>query len=108
MAGDVGYPIADGDGLHHAPPGVRQRRLVPAQAIGQHYRAVAVRPDDSIVVLGNFSTLDGGERDIDIGVLQFDNGGSLDPAFSGDGVALLRYSSSVSYTHLTLPTSDLV
>lgn len=66
--------------------------IASAQAIGQHYRAVAVRPDGTIVVLGHFTTLDGGERDIDIGVLQFDNGGSLDPAFSGDGVALLRYS----------------
>ena len=68
--------------------------IAAAQAIGQHYKAVALRPDSTIVVLGNFSTLNGGERDIDIGVLQFDNGGSLDPAFSGDGVALLRYSSS--------------
>lgn len=68
--------------------------IAAAQTSGQHYRAVAVRPDDSIVVLGHFTTINSGERDIDIGVLQFDNGGSLDPAFSGDGVALLRYSSS--------------
>ena len=57
-------------------------------------RAVALRPDSTIVVLGHFSTADGGQRDIDIGVLQFDNGGSLDQTFSGDGVALLRYSNS--------------
>lgn len=68
--------------------------IAAAQANGQHFRAVAIRPDSSIVVAGNFSTINSGERDIDIGVLQFDNGGSLDPAFSGDGVALLRYSSS--------------
>ena len=68
--------------------------IAAAQTIGQHYRAVALRPDSTIVVLGHFSTVDGGQRDIDIGVLQFDNGGSLDPAFSGDGVALLRYSSN--------------
>lgn len=67
--------------------------IAAAQANGQHYRAVAVRPDESIVVLGHFTTINGGERDIDIGVLQFDNGGSLDLAFSGDGVVLLRYSS---------------
>lgn len=66
--------------------------IAAAQAIGQHYRAVAVRPDERIVVLGHFSTLDGGSRDIDIGVLQFDNGGSLDPTFSDDGVALVRFS----------------
>ncbi len=68
--------------------------IAAAETIGQHYRAVALRPDSTIVVLGHFSTLDGGQRDIDIGVLQFCNGGSLDPAFSGDGVALLRYSSN--------------
>lgn len=75
-----------------AGAGVVTPLIAAAQTIGQHYRAVAVRPDGTIVVLGHFTTLDGGERDIDIGVLQFDGGGSLDPAFSGDGVALLRYS----------------
>ncbi|MBK8284443.1 MAG: hypothetical protein IPK97_05930 [Ahniella sp.] len=67
--------------------------IADAQSEGQHYRSVALRSDGSIVVLGHFTTLDGGTRDIDIGVLQFDGGGSLDPAFSGDGVTLLRYSS---------------
>ena len=67
--------------------------LIPqAQAIGQHYWAVVVRPGGQSVVLGHFVTSNAGEPDQDLGVLQFDSDGGLDSSFSGDGVALLRYS----------------
>lgn len=65
-----------------------------AIATGQHFQSVVARPDGRSVVLGNFATFNATLTDIDLGVLQFDGGGTLDSAFSGDGVVLLRYSES--------------
>jgi len=65
-----------------------------AIATGQHYQSIVARPDGRSVVLGHFATFNNTSTDIDIGVLQFDGGGSLDTSFSGDGVVLLRYSES--------------
>ncbi len=66
--------------------------IAQAIATGQHYQSVVVRPDGRSVVLGHFATFNNTLTDIDLGVLQFDGGGSLDSDFSGDGVVLLRYS----------------
>lgn len=65
--------------------------IAAANPLGQHYEALALRPDGHILVLGHFATNNGGAPDQDLGVIQFDSGGSLDTAFSGDGVVLLRY-----------------
>ncbi len=74
-----------------AGAGVVTPQITQANAEGQYYEALTLRPDGRIAVLGHFLTDNAGVLDQDLGVLQFDTGGSLDPGFSGDGVALLRY-----------------
>ena len=74
-----------------AGAGVLTPQILQANAEGQYYEALTLRPDGRIAVLGHFLTNNAGILDQDLGVLQFDTGGSLDSTFSGDGVALLRY-----------------
>jgi uncharacterized delta-60 repeat protein len=59
--------------------------LPVASAFAQHYEAIVVRPDGRFAVLGDFMMASNGVLDLELGLLQFDNGGSLDPAFDNDG-----------------------
>lgn len=64
--------------------------LIPqALPIGQHFSAVVLRPDGLAVVAAHFATASGAREDRDVGLLQFDGGGSLDLAFGSGGVRLL-------------------
>ena len=63
--------------------------LPQALPIGQHFSAVALRPDGLAVVAAHFATSSGAREDRDAGLLQFDGGGSLDVAFGSGGVRLL-------------------
>jgi uncharacterized delta-60 repeat protein len=67
--------------------------LIPqALLIGQHFSAVALRPDGLAVVAGHFATSTGTRPDRDAALLQFDGGGSLDTTFGIGGVRLLAES----------------
>lgn len=64
--------------------------IAEALPIGQHVSAVAVRPDGFILVAAHFATAAGAREDRDVGLLQFDGGGSLDPQFGSGGLSLLN------------------
>lgn len=57
----------------------------------QRYQSLAVLPDRRIDVLGDYVMTDTGTENIDLGVVQFDPGGSRDQGFGDHGIALLRY-----------------
>jgi uncharacterized delta-60 repeat protein len=62
-----------------------------ASTYAQHYSATVVRPDGYIAVLGHFEMASNNLFDLELGILQFDNGGSIDSAFSGDGVQVFAF-----------------
>ncbi len=64
--------------------------LIPqALPIGQHFSALAIRPDGLTLVAAHFATVAGLREDRDAGLLQFDGGGSLDAQFGDGGLSLL-------------------
>lgn len=63
----------------------------PVQVASQRYRAVVVRPDDRIAIAGDVMRLLGDEAHRDVGVWQFDAGGSPDADFSADGFVSLAF-----------------
>lgn len=80
--GSVDFEFGAGSGL--VTP------LLPqALPIGQHFSAVALRPDGLALVAAHFATSSGAREDRDAGLLQFDGGGSLDLSFGSGGVRLL-------------------
>lgn len=80
--GSMDFDFAAGAGM--ATP------LIPqALPVGQHFSALALRSDGLAVVAGHFETAAGGRADRDVGLLQFDGGGSLDAGFGNAGVWLL-------------------
>jgi len=54
-----------------------------------HFTALALQPDGLVVVGGHFRTNLGERADLDLGVLRFDGGGSIDPGFGVGGLALV-------------------
>ena len=65
--------------------GIVTPQLPVASAFTQHYDSVVIRPDGLIAVLGEFMMASNSIFDVELGLLQFDNGGSADITFSGDG-----------------------
>ncbi|HWT15396.1 MAG TPA: hypothetical protein VN581_06395, partial [Patescibacteria group bacterium] len=61
--------------------GIVTPALPAASAYAQHFEAVAVRPDGRIAVLGTFEMASNGVYDLELGLVQFDNGGSFDTEF---------------------------
>ncbi len=57
----------------------------------QHVAAVAVRPDDRIVVLGEYLMASSNLIDLELGVSQFDAGGSPDPEFNQVGFQIVSF-----------------
>jgi uncharacterized delta-60 repeat protein len=83
-SGAIDAEFGAGAGLV-APP------LPEASSTSHRFRAVAVRPDGRIVVLGEITRdLDAGLRR-EFGVWQFDGGGSPDAAFDGDGFRAVEF-----------------
>lgn len=65
--------------------GIVTPALPAASAYAQHFEAVAVRPDGRIAVLGTFEMASNGVYDLELGLVQFDNGGSFDTEFGNNG-----------------------
>ena len=63
----------------------------PAGVTAQHYESVVVRADRRIAVLGEFQVSKNGVPNTELGVLQFDPGGTPDPEFAGDGSTLISF-----------------
>ncbi len=76
--GSVDTEFAGGVGLVTPP-------LPVTNAYAQHYEAIVVRPDGLFAVLGEFMIASNSVFDLDLGLLQFDNGGSIDITFGNDG-----------------------
>lgn len=76
--GSVDTEFAGGVGLVTPP-------LPATNAYTQHYEAIVVRPDGLFAVLGEFMLASNSVFDLDLGLLQFDNGGSIDTTFDIDG-----------------------
>ena len=68
-----------------AGAGIVTPALPAASAYAQHYEAVVVRPDGRIAVLGTFEMASNSIYDLELGIAQFDNGGSSDTSFGGNG-----------------------
>lgn len=91
-AGGLDIEFAGGLGLVTPAP--------PAAGISsQRYRAVALNVDGTIRVLGEFTVEAGDQSQRDLGVLAFDGGGSIDPAFSGDGLATVAFDVALDRHH---------
>jgi uncharacterized delta-60 repeat protein len=84
--------LADGsiDFEFGAGAGLLTPVIPQALPIGQHFSAVAVRPDGLILVAAHFATIIGARQDRDVGLLQFDGGGSLDAQFGSGGLSPLN------------------
>lgn len=63
--------------------------VLPAEPLpsieSQQYTSVVALPDGRIAVLGEFAMFSNSVADIELGMLQFDNGGGYDAQFSGNG-----------------------
>jgi uncharacterized delta-60 repeat protein len=67
-------------------------------------RAIAVQPNGKVVVVG----LSGVEGDVDMLVLRYRPGGTLDPTFSGDGKLLVEFANSSAASSVRLPDGKIV
>lgn len=56
-----------------------------ASITAQHFEAVVVRPDGRIAVLGDYMMFSNSVADLELGISQFDGGGSPDTSFGGNG-----------------------
>lgn len=71
--------------------GVTTPAAPAANVFGQHYQALDLRADGRIVVLGTFNTAVNSIFDLDMGLIQFDAGGSIDPSFGSSGYTVLSF-----------------
>jgi uncharacterized delta-60 repeat protein len=53
--------------------------------VSQRYASVVALPDGRIAVLGDFAMFSNSIADLELGLLQFDNGGGADTSFNGNG-----------------------
>ncbi|WP_170113297.1 hypothetical protein [Ahniella affigens] len=74
-----------------AGAGVATPGFPAANVFSQHYDALALRPDGRFVVLGTFDTAVNSVFNLDMGLIQFDAGGSIDSSFGSNGYRSLRF-----------------
>lgn len=62
-----------------------------ASITAQHLEAVVVRPDGRIAVLGDYMMFNNSVVDLELGVTQFDSGGSVDLNFATGGFSVFSF-----------------
>jgi len=64
---------------------------LPQAAMSQRYDALVMRPNGLIAVLATVQTVSNSVRDLNLGVLQFDGGGSIDTGFASNGYRRIAF-----------------
>jgi uncharacterized delta-60 repeat protein len=64
---------------------------LPLGVLSQHYESVVLRPNGFASVLGTFEAVSNNISDLDLGVIQFDGGGSPDTGFGNNALRILGF-----------------
>lgn len=64
---------------------------LPLGVLAQHYEALVLRPNGFTAVLGTFEAVSNNISDLELGVIQFDGGGSLDLSFGNNALRVISF-----------------